>query len=1162
LRGAPRRPRLGPAGAALFYRKLRNRSASVKESVDGDVVVKSVKLIVEFAIGAVIGVAILTGLLVWRLSGEPLSLSFLTPYLEKALSAEDGSFTTRLDDTVLTWEGWKRAVDIRLRGVRAIGPDGKVIASVPDMAVALSFRGLLHGVVAPTSLEIFHPKVRVVRGPDGKFNLGVEEEGPGAGDILTRLITDLLAPPDPADPLGYLTSVRITRADLTLVDEKLGTAWHAPEANVVLARGAKGITGQASLGLDVGGQRAEIDADVGYDRDARKIDLGLSFGNISPARLAAKQKLFGEVAGFAVPLSGTLTASLDLDGGVESFGFDVSGGPGKVTIPKAFAEPLPVTAIALHGRAEDNLNRWVVDRLHADLGGPVLDVSGHVFRTGTDLAAQGEAIVTGMPVDSLMRYWPATVAVNARTWIRDHISHGDVHETRAVFAVQAPRGDLDAMRLESMAGTFDAKGLTVAYLPPMPPVENVSGRATFTSRELDVAIKQGTLAGIHLTEGKVAITGLDVEDQDASIDIVLQGPLGDLMQVLDSEPVGAAKFLGIAPADIGGQAAVRADFRLPLEKDLKFAQLQYGAAANVRGASIKQAALHQDLTDGALTVKVDRTSVTAEGTARLGGVPASIAATVNYAGAAPFASRYAVTAQPDDADLARFGFPLAPYIVGRIPLSLALVEHANGAGDLQISADLAQTAMDVPEIAWSKPKGTQGTARIALTLDHDRPAALREFSVTAGNLTASGNGAFAAAQPPAQGARLQRVDFSRLAFGRTDVAGRLTLREGGGYDIQLRGPQIDAASYFSVKDIGKPKEKKGKTPPLSVTAVADTLWVGPEAKVLNASLALDEADDRWRRLDFQGALPNPKPGAKENQTFRVTIEPLKQGGGRHVVVATGDAGLFLRSFGVFDDMLGGALNLDGTIDDAAADRPFAGRLLVKDYRITRTPFLAKLLTVASLTGILNVLSGEGIGFTDLKAPLTLKKDILTVTDARAYGPDIGLTMEGTLNIETKIADLQGTVVPAYAINTILGNIPIVGDILTGGKGSGVFAATYKLTGNIDDPDVDVNPLAALTPGVLRNIFDIFEAPPATDEKPPAKPEAPKPQAQQPQVQQPQAQQPQAQQPQAQQPQAQQPQAQQPQAQQPQAQPPQPQQSQPPQAQPPPQQPQQPPQQQQ
>ncbi|MBI2586475.1 MAG: hypothetical protein HYW28_11510, partial [Rhodospirillales bacterium] len=71
-------------------------------------------------------------------------------------------------------------------------------------------------------------------------------------------------------------------------------------------------------------------------------------------------------------------------------------------------------------------------------------------------------------------------------------------------------------------------------------------------------------------------------------------------------------------------------------------------------------------------------------------------------------------------------------------------------------------------------------------------------------------------------------------------------------------------------------------------------------------------------------------------------------------------------------------------------------------------------------------------------------------------------------------DINGTVVPAYAINSALGRLPVIGDIFTGGeKGGGVFAANFAMSGPTTDPKVTVNPLSALTPGIFRNVFDIF-----------------------------------------------------------------------------------------
>ena len=91
----------------------------------------------------------------------------------------------------------------------------------------------------------------------------------------------------------------------------------------------------------------------------------------------------------------------------------------------------------------------------------------------------------------------------------------------------------------------------------------------------------------------------------------------------------------------------------------------------------------------------------------------------------------------------------------------------------------------------------------------------------------------------------------------------------------------------------------------------------------------------------------------------------------------------------------------------------------------------------------------------------------------SYGSSIGFTLEGALDLEDDEVDFRGTIVPAYTVNRLLGQIPILGPILTGGKDEGLFAASYGVTGRLDDPAIAVNPLSALAPGFLRNLFDVI-----------------------------------------------------------------------------------------
>jgi uncharacterized protein YhdP len=127
----------------------------------------------------------------------------------------------------------------------------------------------------------------------------------------------------------------------------------------------------------------------------------------------------------------------------------------------------------------------------------------------------------------------------------------------------------------------------------------------------------------------------------------------------------------------------------------------------------------------------------------------------------------------------------------------------------------------------------------------------------------------------------------------------------------------------------------------------------------------------------------------------------------------------------------------------------------------------------TLYGLVEVMRGPGLGFTRMEAPFRLTDDTLDINDARAFSSSLGLTARGRLDLAAQTIDMQGTIVPAYFFNSLLGDIPLVGKLFSPERGGGVFAASYTVRGPVADPQVSVNPLAALTPGFLRGLFRLF-----------------------------------------------------------------------------------------
>ena len=232
----------------------------------------------------------------------------------------------------------------------------------------------------------------------------------------------------------------------------------------------------------------------------------------------------------------------------------------------------------------------------------------------------------------------------------------------------------------------------------------------------------------------------------------------------------------------------------------------------------------------------------------------------------------------------------------------------------------------------------------------------------------------------------------------------------------------------------------------------------------------------------------------DTPTIRFTVE----NGVRNLTLEAEDAGTFIRTFTGFTSIRAGNLSTQVSFPPDAGPRAtdYSGTVTLNEIVVTDQPFLARLFAAGSFDGPLRLLQGEGIKITRLSAPFNSQGRIVMFHDGRASGPAVGGTFEGVLDRRTDQIGLTGTMVPAYGINSMLGAVPILGDILASRKGEGVFGVTYSMKGPLADPSLMVNPLSVLTPGILRRIFEFRtpEAPPQEAEEQPPQPAQEQPQA--------------------------------------------------------------------
>ena len=233
---------------------------------------------------------------------------------------------------------------------------------------------------------------------------------------------------------------------------------------------------------------------------------------------------------------------------------------------------------------------------------------------------------------------------------------------------------------------------------------------------------------------------------------------------------------------------------------------------------------------------------------------------------------------------------------------------------------------------------------------------------------------------------------------------------------------------------------------------------------------LDSLKGEIRSLE--GLRGYAKAKLSPNSSLEIIINP-NENNGINLVVSGNDAGELLRKGKYYKNGYGGRFKASIFYKNRMK---ISGSLQIEEFRVKNAPVLAQIISSASIIGLLDNLNGNGLLFTKIEGSFDYKDGELTLDDGVAVGPSLGLTMAGYERYGKKqnTVNVNGLVSPVYIINGVVKAIPLIGKVLGGEKGEGVFGVSYKVQGNSSNPRVLVNPLSILTPGVFRKIFNIEE----------------------------------------------------------------------------------------
>ncbi len=741
----------------------------------------------------------------------------------------------------------------------------------------------------------------------------------------------------------------------------------------------------------------------------------------------------------------------------------------------------------LSGTYKEATDTVTLSEFRVEGGDAQIAMSGEAASVTSGGAIRVNGTVSPMPLAFLKTVWPVFVANGARDWIGSSVPSGrirggefSVNLSGATLAELEKGGDVPDSAVSMRLGL---SGLQIYHIKGLPPIDTKETTARVTGRHFafdipgDARIEVPSGRAIAFSDAQFAVADLRPFYPTAEIRFKAAGEAVSVLELLDQPPLGYVKSVGFKQDIINGQVLTNFKITLPLLKELYFKQL--GLNGKVRVSDLRSNGLPGGLvvSGGTVNFDVSETAIGANGDVKVNNVPVSLAWQRIFDAPPERQPTLRAAAILNEKAREELGLNVNHIIKGDLPIALAVAMQRDGPPKLFMEANLTNTDVFVTAIGWRKAPGHKATVTFDISQRQDNFTVLDNFAMTGDGINITGRLVF---NDRHRIAGFNFPEFSTNALTKLSITGELTPQNI--LKVQAKGPSFDGRQFFrSLFAAGKladnqPAPLKDE-PGLDLNVEMDTVFGYYDTTVKSVVVDAKRRGGKITSMEVSGSLNGEAPLAAH-------IE--QKGDSRQLISDATDAGSAFRLVGFYPAVHGGQMTLRANLDGSASAEK-AGILDVRKFVIVGDQIVGKVVSRAEQEGARykpgsrNVAqsanSGEPLQFEHMWARFSVASSgQFSLQQAAINGPLIGATLKGRIDFAHDTIALSGTYVPLYGLNAVLGVVPVIGDLLTGG-GEGMFGITFAVQGRTSNPDVLVNPVSMVAPGFLRQIFE-FDTPTA------------------------------------------------------------------------------------
>lgn len=1070
----------------------------------------------------------IAGFAIWRLSGGPVDLDVLRPNAEAIFADAFQGETVELGDIQSEWRPEARAIVVTASNVTIRSEDGEIVSVASRIAAALPATSLAQGEFAPLWVEAEGGAFSIIRRRDGEFAFGLgtprraldreEDKDPAESPSLDWREFEL-----PAEAVN-LRRLHLSHVVLFVQFRDIGLNWRIRNASLDANVSRDTVTTKIAGDLVQGQGSADLNALISADLGVKRIAAEGRIGGINPSVSAPRRlspawraidaptdiewrvatgrngrlsggRLAVSVGEGAINLGGStrpvehaelraryetgrqtlVLENLDLQSqalrfqgaGVLSDLFsgdainpsvDLTLSDLELDMPGILEAPLAIGNAGLKGEVDFQETALDLESLSVGIEGLSVDLGGRVALTRDSgqwglsaLQLSGGASGETTPA-VLMRVWPMGFATGGRVWIAEHVDAGRISGIKLDLDLNA--GDVARGRLndDDLKLAFAMDQGAVRYVSTMTPVTEASGSAVLRGNSFTLMLDHGRIGEMELTEGGFDIPRLKPKGAPAVISGVAHATAPQILALLDQEPLGFPSKFGIGPDAVQGEGTLRFEITRPMRSNIPAERIGFDVVADFDNLSAPTGFGGLRLTDGKVHMEATPSGLTARGPARIGALEAVIAWQEKFGvPEGEDSTTYRLEAVLDQADFDALGVPLRQYLDGPVLLSAQTSGDGLSIRQGQAAVDLSTAAIGSPGDVWSKARGAPAQADFTFSRNG------QSFRIGSAKITSAGLDIQGAADFSNTG-QLNEVSLDTVKIADfADLTFRLYRKEAA-FDLSVTGDYLDVRWLMdrALSSGGG----NGSGIPVTAEITLDRALISDTLTAEQLKATIDHSSGRVEAASIHAQAAG--------EPVSLTLAP-GEGAARSLTASAEDAGLLFGALFGIDQVKGGRFTLNG--QSASADAPWMIQTRVEDFDLVRAPILARLFSLASLQGLVDVLGGTGLSFDEMQAEASFDQGRIRIEKARASGQALGITTSGEIDLPRSELALNGVLVPSYGVNASVGALPVIGELLTSREGEGLFALTYSISGPFDETQVVVNPLSALAPGIFRRIFE-------------------------------------------------------------------------------------------